>query len=124
MCHLILALPFLGLMVFWLWPLSVAAPVYAAIFLLSLALYYLIMQAMRRPVVTGAEELLHGIGRVIEVHQKKVRIRVHSEIWNAVSTDRLRAGDQVEITGVEGLVLQVRRSGNDRKTKIQPAVSR
>ena len=62
MCHLILALPFLGLMVFWLWPLYVAASVYAAIFLLSLWLYYLIIQVMRRPVVTGAEEILQGIG--------------------------------------------------------------
>jgi membrane protein implicated in regulation of membrane protease activity len=124
MCHLILALPFLGLMVFWLWPLSVAAPVYAAIFLLSLLMYYLILQAMRRPVVTGAEEILQEIGRVIEVKKKKARIRVHSEIWNAVSTDRLRAGDQVEIMGVDGLVLRVRRLSAGRGVNITSAVSR
>jgi inner membrane protein len=124
MCHLILALPFLGLTVFWLWPLSVAAPVYAAIFLLSLWLYYLILQAMRRPVVTGADEILQGIGRVIEVKKKKARIRVHSEIWNAVSTDRLRVGDQVEIMGVDGLVLRVRRLSGGRGVNITSAVSR
>lgn len=124
MCHLILALPFLGLMVFWLWPLSVAAPVYATIFVLSLWMYYLILQAMRRPVVTGAEEILQGIGKVIEVRKNKARIRIHSEIWNAVSTDRLRVGDQVEIMGVNGLMLRVRRLSSGRGVNFSSAVSR
>ena len=31
MCHLILLLPFLGLPVFWLWPLDLALPVYVLI---------------------------------------------------------------------------------------------
>lgn len=124
MCHLILALPFMGLVVFWLWPLTVAAPVYAVIFLVSLSLYYLIIQAMRLPVVTGTEEILQETGKVIEVHGHKARVRVRSEIWNAESLDKLRVGDRVSIMGVDGLVLRVRRLSGSRESNITSAVSR
>jgi len=124
MCHLILALPFLGLMVFWLWPLYVAAAVYAAVFLVSLTLYYLILQAMRRPVVTGREGIIHGTGKVIEVRRNKIRIQVQSEIWNAESPDKLHVGDRVDILGMDGLVLHVRCLSGGRGVNITSTVSR
>lgn len=110
MCHLALTLPVLGLIVFWLWPLSVAAPVYAVILVVSLAIYYLIMRAMRRPVMTGREEILRESGTVIEARERRIQIRVRNELWNAESSDKLHPGDAVEITGMQGLMLQVRRS--------------
>jgi inner membrane protein len=121
MCHLILVLPVIGLVVFWIWPMHVAAAVYATILLVSLSLYYLIMRAMQRPVVTGAEEILQGTGKVIEVREQEVRVRVHSEIWNAESPDKLCTGDQVRIVGVDGLVLSVRRM--ERANGIAPFIS-
>lgn len=124
MCHLILALPLLGLGVFWLWPLSVAAPVYAVIFLVSLAFYYFIMRAMHQPVMTGREAIIQGTGKVIEVREHKVRVRVRNELWNAESPDKLRAGDQVRIVGIDGLMLRVQRIGHGRPANIMPAVSR
>ena len=124
MCHLILALPVLGLAAFWLWSMPVAIAVYAGIFLLSLSLYYFIILAMRRPVVTGTEAILRETGKVIEVHGHRVRVRVHSEIWNAESLEKLRAGDRVSIMGVDGLILRVRRLSGGRDTNITSAVSR
>ncbi len=109
MCHLILVLPVLGLAVFWLWPLSVAAPVYAIILAISMAMYYLIIQAMRRPVVSGAEEILQKTGKVLEVRGRKISVQVRGEIWNAESGDKLHPGDAVIVTGIEGLMLQVKR---------------
>lgn len=110
MCHFVLTLPVLGLIVFWLWPMPIAAPVYAVILVASLAVYYLIMRAMRRPVMTGREEILRKSGTVIEARERRIRIRVRNELWNAESSDKLRPGDTVKITGIQGLVLQVRRS--------------
>ena len=109
MCHLILLTPLLALPVFWIWPVSVAATVYAVITALSLWMYVLVWKVMRRPVLGGVEELLHSFGEVIEVHGKTLRVRVHSEVWNASSRDRVSRGDRVKITGVDGLTLRVRR---------------
>jgi inner membrane protein len=108
MCHLILLMPVLALAVFWIWPLSVAGPVYVVVAALSLWMYAVIMRAMRRPVVSGAEELVHSIGEVTEIQGNELRVRVHSELWNAESNDFLRRGDRVKVVGMRGLILRVR----------------
>jgi len=109
MCHLILMLPVLGLPVFWLWPLSEAVPTYGVILALSILVYVYVIRAMRQPVETGAEQILRSIGKVIEVGANDSRVRVHSEIWRAASAERLKPGDQVEIIGIDGLKLRVRK---------------
>jgi len=94
------------------------------ILLVSLAFYYFIMRAMHQPVITGREAIIQGTGKVIEVREHKVLVRVRNEIWNAESPDKLRTGDQVEIVSVDGLMLRVQRIGRDRPGNISPAVSR
>ncbi len=113
MCHLILLMPILGLPVFWLWPLSLAAPVYGLIFLASLWTYFYVLRAMKRPVETGAEGILRETGRVIEARQRRARVRVHSEIWDAVLPEKLHKGDRVQVDAVEGLTLRVRKVGHN-----------
>lgn len=107
MCHVILALPFLSLPVLWLWPPPVAIPVYGTILALSLWMYFYVARLMKRPVTTGSEAILHGTGKVIEGGRGKIRVRIHSETWNAVSADRLSKGDRVQVIGVDGLILRV-----------------
>jgi membrane-bound serine protease (ClpP class) len=60
-----------------------------------------------RPVVSGAEELLHAVGVVEEDMQREGRVRVHSESWQARSTTPLRRGQRVRITAIDGLRLTV-----------------
>ena len=110
MCHLILLMPVFALAFFWIWPLAVAGPAYAAVSVLSLWMYALIWQAMRRPVLGGVEELLHSSGEVVEVGGDMLRVRVHSEIWNAITSDSLRRGERVKVVGITGLTLRVARS--------------
>ena len=107
MCHVLLMMPVLGLPVFWLWPMAVAAPVYTVIIVLSALLYFFTLRAMRRPVLTGSEELLQSIGEVVEVRDRLTRVRVHSEIWNAESSEKLRKGDRVKVLSADGLTLRV-----------------
>jgi membrane protein implicated in regulation of membrane protease activity len=109
MCHLILLLPFLALPLFWLVPMSIAVPVYAAVLLLSGGIYFLAIRAMHRPVQTGVEALLHSRGEVLGKEGNLFRVRVRSEIWHAESKDNLRPGDSVEVVAVEELTLRVRR---------------
>jgi len=108
-CHLLLLLPLLALPVFWLMPLSVAVPVYVLVLVLSAAVYYLAIRAMHLPVRTGKEELLHAVGMVTGRLNGGYQVRVHSELWNAESTDGLSPGDRVEVVAVKHMRLGVRR---------------
>jgi len=66
------------------------------------------IKARRRPVVSGAEEMLHAVGEAVEDFDGQGRIRVHGEIWRAQSVQPVTRGDKLEVTGLDGLVLQVR----------------
>ena len=59
----------------------------------------------RRRAVTGLEAL---IGKTAVV-SSPTQVRVAGEIWEASSPDSLVVGDEVEVTGVDRLTLQVSR---------------
>jgi membrane protein implicated in regulation of membrane protease activity len=109
MCHLILLLPLLGLVVFWIWRPLVAVPVYAVILVLSLGFYWWIVRSMRQPVRAGPEGMRGVVGRVIEVGERRARVQQYGEVWNADLVEGLRPGDRVEVVAVQDLRLMVRR---------------
>jgi membrane-bound serine protease (ClpP class) len=59
----------------------------------------------RRRAVTGVEAL---IGKTAVV-SSPTQVRVAGELWEAKSADALVVGEEVEVTGVDGLTLQVSR---------------
>ena len=65
------------------------------------------IKARRRPVVSGLEELVGGEALVMNDFDHKGRVSIHSETWNAFSNTPLHKGQQVRVTGIKGLVLQV-----------------
>ncbi|MFQ6006425.1 MAG: NfeD family protein [Woeseia sp.] len=108
MCHLILLLPVIALPVFWLLPISASIPIYATVFVISAWIYWYVVRVMRRPVVTGAEELQHGVGKVASIDDDGViRIRVDGELWRAKAAAPLKVGDKLRVVRLEGLVLHV-----------------
>lgn len=134
MCHVVLMMPLLGLAVFWIWPASVAVPVYTVILLLSAFFYAVLIQAMGLPVQTGREGLVHEIGEVVSPSGRRGPalteagplpgtlapeglVRVHGELWAAVSTEPLGPGDRVEVVGLHGLTLQVKKV-DDKRAKV------
>lgn len=116
MCHLLLAAPLVALLVFWVWPFWIAAPVYAIVAVVSGVLYLKIMQAMHRPPAAGVGELLQCSGQVVASAGSDIRVLVHGEHWNARSPDPLRLGDRVRVTSIDGMTLTVRHCepGNSR----------
>ena len=114
MCHLLLLMPLVGLPIFWIWPLAIAAPVYAVILALSVWLYLLMIRSMHKPLMLGRASLLHKHGVVVDAGRGDLRVRVLSEVWQAHSDEALNAGDTVEVVGMDGLVLEV--SGADRQS--------
>jgi membrane-bound serine protease (ClpP class) len=87
------------------WPLIAAAAATSALFMFFVLGFA--MQARRRPVVTGSEEMLGLVGRVVEWNGSAGAIRVHGEVWAASASRTLAPGDQVRVTGRDGLTLLV-----------------
>jgi membrane-bound serine protease (ClpP class) len=61
----------------------------------------------RYRVTTGAEGLIGARADVIEACEPNGRVRLRGEIWHARCASRAKVGDQVTVTGVDGLRLEV-----------------
>ena len=116
MCHVLLLLPLLALPVFWLMPFAAALPVYGVVLASSAAIYWYAIQAMRRPVETGAEGMVGEIGEVIESRGANLFVRARSETWHAKSAAELREGDRVKVVAVDELTLRVQKLDLDAES--------
>ncbi|MBI1424971.1 MAG: nodulation protein NfeD [Gammaproteobacteria bacterium] len=72
------------------------------IFIIGMAI-----RSRRKPVVSGIEQLRDAVAVAMNDFDGKGRVKVHSEIWQAVSETPVHAGQQLKITGIDGLVLKV-----------------
>lgn len=87
-----------------LWLVGSVALVTAAFFL---GVVGMALRARARPVVTGQEQLLGGIGEALEDFDGAGRIFIRGENWSARSKVPIRRGQKVRVVGVEGLTLNV-----------------
>jgi membrane-bound serine protease (ClpP class) len=71
-------------------------------FLMTLAL-----KARRNKVVTGVEGLVGQTGVAQTTVSPRGKIFVHGELWDAVSSSDVSAGQAVVVRRIDGLVLQV-----------------
>jgi len=108
-CHLPLALPVLGVVLFFLFPLAVAAPLYAIVLLASLIMYRMIVQALRLPVKTGVEGMAGGLAYVVEPLAPEGVVRYGGELWRAMGHGRIEQGARVRIERVDGMTVVVHR---------------
>ena len=60
----------------------------------------------------GTEGLLGEVGKVEEPIDPEGLVFVHGEYWKARAAERLEPGERVEVEGVDGLVLKVKRTGD------------
>lgn len=90
---------------------GISLPLIGAFALVSAALLVLIVgmaiKSHRRSVVSGAEELVGMQAEVLEDFLGKGRIRVHGELWQARSPVQVTRGEQVRVTGLDGLILDI-----------------
>ncbi len=99
-CHVLLAMPVIGLGLFFVFPLATALPIYLLVVALSFALYYKITESMHAPVRTGPEAL---IGREVMTTEDG-SVRWQGEWWTA--QPRLPR-QRVRVVGLKGLNLVV-----------------
>jgi membrane-bound serine protease (ClpP class) len=89
--------------------LRLIIPVTFGIATVLLFLVRLAVQSQRTVPVTGTSGMIGKSGTVLTTIEAggTGSIRTHGEIWNATAAERIEAGGTVQVTGIEGLVLQV-----------------
>jgi membrane-bound serine protease (ClpP class) len=80
----------------------------AALLLLLMAM---LTRSQRRAVVTGQEEMLRSRARVVDWQAGAGRVRVHGEVWRARGPADLAPGQEVQVTAIDGLTLEVEAPG-------------
>lgn len=71
-------------------------------------LLYMSGRALRNPVRTGREGLVHEVGTARSDLAPEGKVFVHGEIWDAVAEAPVREGEAVEVVGVRDMILAVR----------------
>ena len=91
--------------------LGLIIPIVAALSAIVLFLVRLAVIAQRRPSVTGAPGMLGATGKALTAIPAggEGRVSAHGEIWTARADEAVGAGDTVLVSGIDGLVLSVRR---------------
>jgi membrane protein implicated in regulation of membrane protease activity len=131
MWHIVIMLPILGIIVFFVLRPGVAVPVYLVILVASGLSYWSLARAMRRRPRTGREGLIGASARVISRvkpgSNARYLVRTQGELWGADSPDILEPGELVTVTGIDGLKLRVQRvtssHGADTSRQKSPGVS-
>lgn len=75
--------------------------------MLMLGTMWLAMRARRRPVATGREQMVGDTAEALDAFTGRGQVRIYGELWNAVSTKPVAAGQQLRIDRVQGLTLHV-----------------
>ncbi len=109
MCHLVFFAPVLALPVFWLFPSSVAVPIYGAVLGLTTLIAWPVVVAMRRPQLTGVEGMVGARGEALTKLEPHGLIRCQGEVWSATADERIPAGERVKVVAVDRLHARVSR---------------
>lgn len=73
----------------------------------------MLMRARQREIVTGPEEMITSQAEVIDWDHKKGHVRVHGEVWKALSDEELTPGQLVSVSTLDGLTLRVSPIGKE-----------
>jgi membrane-bound serine protease (ClpP class) len=95
---------------FW----EVLVPIAAAMAVLGLLIVYSLGRAFRSGQTAGIDEMVGLIGRCETAIDPNGKVFVRGEYWNSVADETILSGDAVEVLGVQGLTLLVRRAPTSR----------
>ena len=108
MHHLLLLLPLLALILFFVLPWPIALLLYLPILGASLWAYSKAWQALQRPPETGEEGMIGHQATVLDVQPNSIEVRIDGERWLARTDQLVQPGQKVIVEDVEGLTLLVR----------------
>ena len=86
-------------------PLIAGMALAGALVVMLMASYF--ARSRRRPVVTGAAQMLSEPATAIADFERSGPVRIRGEIWNAVTRAPVRSGQRLRVIRVDGLTLEV-----------------
>ena len=96
---------------------QVSIPIIAAVATASGALVFFTIgaavRARRASIVSGAEAMIGAEGEVLDDFERDGRVRAAGEIWQARSGEPLEKGTRIKVSAVDGVRLEVVRTGKD-----------
>ena len=91
--------------------IAVSMPLIIAVSFLTAGFFLIVIRSLfaarRRPVVTGAEELIGATGLIINDFNGAGAMHIHGEQWQVQSDTPMQGGDKARVTKRDGLILQV-----------------
>ncbi len=72
-------------------------------------------RSRRQPVTTGSEQLLREQPIAIADFTGEGQVRIYGEIWNAITTSPVKAGERLRVIRVDGLTLHVEPRGTTER---------
>jgi membrane protein implicated in regulation of membrane protease activity len=115
---LIMGLPLLGVVLFFVFPWREALLPYLILVAVSVFFDWLMMRAMRLPVRSGREEMIGSIAVVLDWKEDSGRVRWKGEIWQAQAQGgrSFSKGDRVVIESLSQLTLTVKPAAREHQT--------
>jgi len=108
MHHLLLLVVLLGWILFLFLSWEIALPLYVIGVIVSLAIYWKIIQAQRRQPIIGKKAMIGNQAVVVRAQADEIEVDYQGEIWRAISSKPLQVDQKVIIEGMEGLILKVK----------------
>jgi membrane-bound serine protease (ClpP class) len=72
-------------------------------------------RSRRQPVTTGSEQLLREQPIALADFTGEGQVRIHGEIWNAITSSPVKAGQRLRVIRVDGLTLHVEPRGTTER---------
>jgi membrane-bound serine protease (ClpP class) len=94
------------------WLLIVIVIVIMAVFVFIM--HKAVIPAIRRRIAAGVEEMVGRIGEVTEPLNPNGTIKIEGEYWNATARGTIDKGEEVEVVGIDGLILKVRKKKSEK----------
>ena len=108
---ILLVLIFLGMKFFNIaitWPLILVVVLVVVVYFFII--HKAVVPAIRRHKAAGADGMIGLAGEVTQTLQSQGVIKINGEYWHAISLDgNISTGEDVEVVGINGLVLEVKR---------------
>ena len=90
---------------------KIITPLAVTVSLWSLFILSKILQVRLKKPRTGTEALLGQTGTAKTSIDKKGKVFIRGEIWDARSKEKIAKGEEIEVTELQGLVLCVKKRG-------------
>jgi membrane-bound ClpP family serine protease len=94
------------------WLLVIIVIVIMAVFVLIM--HKAVIPAIRRRIAAGVEEMVGRTGEVMEPLNPVGTIKIEGEYWKATTKGTINQGEEVEVVGIDGLILKVRKKKSEK----------